>query len=71
MSTSPEPKAMRDLKARCAEILGWQRTGVLRGDALRSYADQRYPGEVHKLMMAERDTAREAFQFVIDAKEHP
>lgn len=54
-----------DLIARCAEILEWQKSGVLSGNALRSYAaGKRYSGDHNELQIAEADTAREAYKFV-------
>lgn len=53
-----------DLAARCAEIEHWHRTGLLKGDTLRAYAERKYPGDDHALQLAEADTAREAFRFV-------
>lgn len=53
-----------DLAARCAEIEHWHRTGLLKGDTLRAYAERKYPGDDHALQLAEADTAREAFRYV-------
>lgn len=57
-----------DLAARCAEIEHWQMTGLLKGDALRTYAERKYPGDDHALQLAEADTAREAYRFVASAR---
>lgn len=53
-----------NLKARCQEISQWRKTGVLQGDALREYAESRWPGDHSALQMAEHETASEAFQIV-------
>lgn len=50
-----------DLKARCTEILEWQKTGILRGDALREFAAAKYPEHHEALQIAERATAKEAY----------
>ena len=50
-----------DLKARCAEILDWQWTGILTGNALRDFAAAHYSEHHDALQMAERTTAREAY----------
>ena len=53
-----------DLQKRCAEIIGWHRTGVLVGDTLRSHAESKWPGDIHNLQMAERATENEALCFI-------
>lgn len=53
-----------DLQKRCAEIIGWHRTGVLVGDALRSHAESKWPGAIRNLQMAERATENEALCFI-------
>lgn len=53
-----------DLLQRCREILDWQRTGVLRGDALRSLGRSRWNGDPNELHLAENETAREAYRFI-------
>ena len=53
-----------DLQKRCAEIIGWCRTGVLVGDTLRSHAESKWPGDIHNLQMAERATENEALCFI-------
>lgn len=60
----PAPAAVAvpdDLKARCTEILEWQKTGILRGDALREFAAAKYPEHHEALQIAERATAKEAY----------
>lgn len=58
--------AQNDLRSRCAEILEWQNTGVLPGDALRAFAaSQPYAADRNHLQMAEADTARQAYRFVV------
>ena len=52
------------LQKRCAEIIGWCRTGVLVGDTLRSHAESKWPGDIHNLQMAERATENEALCFI-------
>lgn len=54
-----------DLVRRCAEIIDWQKTGVLRGDALREFAQKRWPGEHDSLQIAEKETAREALAYLV------
>jgi hypothetical protein len=49
-----------DLKQRCAEVIEWQRTGELPGDALRNYAAKHWAGRHDSLQMAERDTSEQA-----------
>lgn len=57
-----------DLRARCAEILNWQKTGVLAGDCLRRHAAKsRYAGDHNELQIAEAETAREAFALLAAA----
>lgn len=61
-----------DLQERCAEILRWRKSGVLTGDALRSYAKgKHYAQEDDALQMAEADTAREAFAVIASLALHP
>lgn len=61
---APVTAAPADLIERCKEILAWQRTGVLTGDALRAYANARWPDEHDPLQIAEKETAREAFRIL-------
>lgn len=51
-----------DLQERCAEIVEWQRTGVLPGNALRNYAAKHWAGHTDALQMAERDTSALAME---------
>lgn len=60
-----------DLKLRCAEILGWQKTGILTGNALRKFAANKYPEHHDALQMAERATAKEAYAFIAAAPRPP
>lgn len=53
-----------DLRQRCAEVVEWQRTGVLPGDALRNYAAAHWAGLHDSLQMAERDTSAQAMQWI-------
>lgn len=53
-----------DLKERCAEIVEWQRTGVLPGNALRNYAEKHWAGHTDALQMAERDTSARAMELI-------
>ncbi|MCH1907962.1 hypothetical protein MKP15_04140 [Stenotrophomonas sp. Y6] len=64
---APVTAAPADLIERCKEILAWQRTGVLPGDALRAYANARWPDEHDPLQIAEKETAREAFRILARA----
>lgn len=52
------------LQQRCAEILEWQRTGVLTGNALRDYAAQHWPEHHDALQMSERDTSARAIELI-------
>lgn len=56
--------APAELKERCAEILHWKKTGLLEGNALRTYAEKKYPGVSMALPIAESDTASEAFEWI-------
>jgi len=60
MTDTTTPAPTDDLQKRCAEIIGWHRTGVLVGDALRSHAESKWPGAIRNLQMAERATENEA-----------
>ena len=53
-----------NLQQRCAEIVEWQRTGVLPGNALRDYAAAHWAGRHDSLQMAERDTSAQAMQWI-------
>lgn len=53
-----------DLQQRCAEIILWQRTGVLPGNALRAYAALHWAGHFDSLQMAERDTSAQAMEAI-------
>ncbi len=64
---APVTAAPADLIERCREILAWQRTGVLPGNALREYAKARWPDEHDPLQIAEKETAREAFRILARA----
>lgn len=60
---------MNDLYERCVEIRGWHKTGILRGDALRTLA-KKYKA-MHQdmgtaLKMAEEETARELMDWYIN-----
>ncbi|MCU1136746.1 hypothetical protein [Stenotrophomonas maltophilia] len=54
-----------DLVRRCAEIIDWQKTGVLRGGALREFAQKRWPNEHDSLQIAEKETAREVLAYLV------
>ncbi len=53
-----------DLQQRCAEVVEWQRTGGLPGDALRNHAAAHWAGRHDSLQMAERDTSSQAMQWI-------
>lgn len=54
-----------DLLQRCREILEWQATGILKGDALRSYCQSKIWGrDPSALRMGEGETAQEAYRFI-------
>lgn len=58
-----------DLKQRCQEILNWKRTGRLVDGAVRRLAASRTEiPEHYRLDIAEKQTADEAMQFVIDGR---
>lgn len=60
------------LRERCKELIEWQKTGVLVGSALRSYAKAKWYAEEHNsLQMAEADTAREAYALITAAPSAP
>lgn len=60
--------ASSDLVQRCQEILNWQKTGLLQGEAVRALASSSPLREEHQqLMWAEKETAAEAMKFVIAA----
>lgn len=59
------PLPAADLVRRCAEIIDWQRTGVLKGDALREFAQKRWPSEHDSLQIAEKETAREVLAYLV------
>lgn len=58
-----EPVA--DLRARCSEILDWQKTGTLKGSALHDFGKRLHGDDHAMLQMAEDQTAREAYAFVL------
>ena len=53
-----------NLQQRCAEIVEWQRTGVLSGSTLRNHAKTHWAGYHDSLQMAERDTFTKAVEWV-------
>lgn len=53
-----------NLQQRCAEIVEWQRTGVLSGSTLRNHAKTHWAGYHDSLQMAERDTFTKAVERV-------
>lgn len=53
-----------NLQQRCAEIVEWQRTGVLSGSTLRNHAKTHWAGHHDSLQMAERDTFTKAVEWV-------
>lgn len=59
---------MSDLKERCREILAWQKTGILPGQALRTFAQQKWGDDHTNLQLAESDTVREALEAFITSK---
>lgn len=60
-----------DLLERCKEILFWRKTGLLVGSALRDYARSKPYAEEHCfLQIAENETAREAFELLVQIAEH-
>lgn len=64
----------QDLAKRAAEILEWQKTGVLSGDALRSFQNEHAdPGSrpyTPSLRQAEDATTKEALLFIVALYEH-
>lgn len=69
IAAKPEPVSGErgELIERCREILDWQKTGTLKGDALRSYAQSKYGNRHDALQCAESDTAREAYAALLAA----
>ncbi len=68
ISASQPAGVPAELHARCAEILDWQASGVLSGNALRNYAAGKpYADQHNALQIAESDTAREAFSLIAAA----
>lgn len=65
------PLPAADLVRRCAEIIDWQKTGVLKGDSLREFAQKRWPNEHDSLQIAEKETAREAFAYLVSITASP
>ncbi|WP_430318282.1 hypothetical protein [Pseudomonas nitroreducens] len=54
-----------NLLERCREILEWQETGIIKGDALRSYCQSKIWGrDPSALRMGEGETAQEAYRFI-------
>ena len=65
-----ENEKLVELSARCQEILEWDRTGILKGDALRAYADEHCfvpEREEERLNQAENDTKKQAMEMVVTA----
>lgn len=66
-----------NLKERCREILNWQKTGILEGEAVRALADEirAKHGQVFSqseaISHAEKQTAKDAMQFVLAALTAP
>lgn len=56
------------LTARCAEIVEWRRTGILKGTVLREFASARYGEEHDAIQRAENDTLQEAIELVTSMK---
>ncbi len=56
-----------DLRARCVEVLAWQETGTLPGEALRTLAREKYGDRYDAIQRAERDTETEALNLVAAA----
>lgn len=54
--------------ARCAEIVEWRRTGILKGTVLREFASARYGEEHDAIQRAENDTLQEAIELVTSMK---
>lgn len=64
IGVAPTPDA--DLVARTRELMAWQKSGVLEGDALRNYAKALPAPSTDDLQLAEEFTKRAACQWVID-----
>lgn len=60
-----------DLRARCAELANWHKTGLLSGEALKQFAESKYPGRHDALSLAEGDTARGAYALLSAAPAQP
>lgn len=59
------------LQARCAEIVGWRKTGILTGDVLRQLANERHGDEHDALGRAENDTIQEELELVAARRAQP
>lgn len=66
-SLPEQPIPEIDLVERCREVLDWQNTGLLKGNALRDFAETLTSATGHELQSAEIATAREAMKFVISS----
>lgn len=58
------PAVAEGLFERVRELSDWQRTGTLKGDALRRYARLHWENRHDAVQMAEADTVREALRYV-------
>ena len=56
---------MSDLIQRCKEILAWKKTGLLKGDALHSFANKKWGEDHFALQLAESDTVNEALETLV------
>lgn len=53
-----------NIQQRCAEVMEWRRTGILRGNALREYSKEHWAGYTHDLQLAEQETAAQAMTVI-------
>jgi hypothetical protein len=59
-----------NLVDRCKETIEWQKTGILKGDALKNLAET-IPNRPYRLQLAEKKTWEEAMLFVLRAAKEP
>lgn len=60
-----QPQQASDLVERCREILAWKETGLLAGNALRSFAKAKWGDDHMALSLAEADTMKEALEILV------
>lgn len=53
-----------NIQQRCAEVMEWRRTGILRGNVLREYSEEHWAGYTHELQLAEQETSSQAMTMI-------